>query len=94
MIVNNELGKCGRKQLWPNLRCYPGICLEGARETIFSFYYYFVINDNVCTETMQLSNRMINDYGAVGVMRTGRETELIREHLPERHFVHHKSYMI
>jgi hypothetical protein len=23
---------CGRKQLWPNLRYYPGICLEGLRK--------------------------------------------------------------
>jgi hypothetical protein len=24
----------GRKQSWPNLRYYPGICLEGLRETM------------------------------------------------------------
>jgi hypothetical protein len=23
---------CGRKRSWPNLRYYPGICLEGLRE--------------------------------------------------------------
>jgi hypothetical protein len=23
---------CGRKRLWPNLRSYPGICLEGLRK--------------------------------------------------------------
>jgi hypothetical protein len=26
--------ECGRKQLWPNLRYYPGFCLERLRETI------------------------------------------------------------
>jgi hypothetical protein len=25
---------CGRKWPWPNLRYYPGICLEGLRKTI------------------------------------------------------------
>jgi hypothetical protein len=24
---------CGTKQSWPNLRYYPGICLEGLRKT-------------------------------------------------------------
>jgi hypothetical protein len=24
---------CGRKRSWPNLRYYPGICLEGLRKT-------------------------------------------------------------
>jgi hypothetical protein len=24
---------CGRKQLWPNLRHYPNICLQGLRKT-------------------------------------------------------------
>jgi hypothetical protein len=42
---------------------------------------------------LQLSDGMINDYGAVGLTRIGRETELLRKHLPERHFVHHKSFM-
>jgi hypothetical protein len=26
--VNNENKKYGKKWLWSNLRCYPGICLE------------------------------------------------------------------
>jgi hypothetical protein len=25
---------CGKKQLWPNLRSYPGIYLEGLRKTM------------------------------------------------------------
>jgi hypothetical protein len=37
---------------------------------------------------------MIDDgYGAVVGMRIGRETEVLREILPQCHFVHHKSYM-
>jgi hypothetical protein len=31
--MNDELERCGRKQLWPNLRYYPGIFVEGLRKT-------------------------------------------------------------
>jgi hypothetical protein len=34
-----------------------------------------------------------DDYGAVGDMRIGRETEVLGEYLPQYHFVHHKSHM-
>jgi hypothetical protein len=27
-------------------------------------------------------------------MKIGRETEVLGQNLPQRHFVHHKSYMI
>jgi hypothetical protein len=33
ILMNNELRKCGRKQLWTNLTYYPGICLEALRKT-------------------------------------------------------------
>jgi hypothetical protein len=32
--MNNELESIGRKQSWPNLRYYPGICVEKLRKTI------------------------------------------------------------
>jgi hypothetical protein len=31
-LVDNKLGKCGRKLLWPNSRHYPGICLKSLRK--------------------------------------------------------------
>jgi hypothetical protein len=39
---------------------------------------------------------MIDDdeCGAVGGMRIGRETEVLRVNLPQCHFVHHKSHMV
>jgi hypothetical protein len=30
--MNDELEGCARKQSWPNLRLYPGICLEALRK--------------------------------------------------------------
>jgi hypothetical protein len=37
---------------------------------------------------------MIDDnYGAIGGMRIGRETEVVGENLPQCHFVHNKSHM-
>jgi 3-polyprenyl-4-hydroxybenzoate decarboxylase len=32
--MDNKLERCGRKQLWPNLRYYPGICLEVLRKVM------------------------------------------------------------
>jgi hypothetical protein len=32
------------------------------------------------------------DFGEIGGMKIGRETEVLGENLP-RHFVHHKSHM-
>jgi hypothetical protein len=31
MMINNEMEKCGRKLLWPNLKHYPSIYLDGQR---------------------------------------------------------------
>jgi hypothetical protein len=33
------------------------------------------------------------DYGEIGGMKIGRGTEVLRENLPQRHIVHHKSHM-
>jgi hypothetical protein len=32
--MKNKLGIMWNKLLWPNLRYFPGICLEGMRKTI------------------------------------------------------------
>jgi hypothetical protein len=34
---------------------------------------------------------MIHEYGAFGIMRIGRETEVFGGNLPQCHLVHHKS---
>jgi hypothetical protein len=33
------------------------------------------------------------DCGATGEMKIDRETKVLREDLPQRHFVHHKFHM-
>jgi hypothetical protein len=32
-LMNDELGRIWKEAVWPNLKYYPGICLEVLRET-------------------------------------------------------------
>jgi hypothetical protein len=36
---------------------------------------------------------MIGDCGEIGGMKIGRETEILGENLPQRHFVNDKSHL-
>jgi hypothetical protein len=36
---------------------------------------------------------MINEYGAVGGMKLAGESEVLGEHMPQCHLIHHKSHM-
>jgi hypothetical protein len=60
---------------------------------MFYSSFIFLLTTMSVPRLCSISGPMINDYGAVGVIRIGRETELIREYLPESRFAYHKSYM-
>jgi hypothetical protein len=43
---------------------------------------------------LSIDDRMINEYGAVGGMRIGKETEVLEENLPQYHFFRHRFHMM
>jgi hypothetical protein len=56
--VNDELDGFGTKCLWPNLRYYQGICLEGLRKTMKTSEYP-VSRVRVETMTSQIQSRNV-----------------------------------
>jgi hypothetical protein len=43
--------------------------------------------------TLSVHDQMINECGALGGIRIGRETEVLERRPPQCHFTHHKSHM-
>lgn len=54
---------------------------------------YFVFNEAVSIENNGVSDRMLNEYGAVGGMRIGRGSRVIGEDPTQCHVFHNKSRM-
>jgi hypothetical protein len=56
------------------------------------FYFCYSTAKSVWGQ-YRVGDSLKSEYGAVGLIRTGRGNRLLGENLLQRHFVHHESHM-
>lgn len=47
LLINNELAGCGREQLWPNLKHYPGTWLREIRKNMKPCQGFWSLTQNL-----------------------------------------------